>query len=89
MRQLTPLTRKHSVGGVARDERGLPEADVADVQDDGVLRHLLEDAALVEQRPHKTIVLVVLLVLALVPVVLVPVHGNVVRLVVLINYVFG
>jgi len=89
MRQLTPLTRKHSVGGIAGDDRGLPEDDVADVQDDRVLRHLLEDAALVEQRPHQTVVLVVLLVPALVPGVLVPVHGNVVRLVVLINYVFG
>ena len=89
MGQLTPLTRKHSVGGVAGDNRGFPEDDVADVQDDRVLRHLLKDAALVEQRPHQAVVLVMSLVSALVPRVLIPVHGNVVRLVVLIHYVFG
>ena len=89
MGQLTPLTRKHSVGGVAGDDRGLSEDDVADVQDDRVLRHLLEDAALVEQSPHQAVVFVVSLVSALVPGVFVPVHGNVVRLVVLIHYVFG
>ena len=89
MRQLPPLTGQHRVGGVAGDDGALAEDDVADVQDDRVLGHLLKDAALVEQGPHEAVVLVVRLVPALVPVVLVPVHGHVVRLVVLINYVFG
>lgn len=89
MRQLPPLTGQHSVGGVAGDDGTLAEDNIADVQDDRVLGHPLKDAALVEQGPHKAVVLVVRLVPALVPVVLVPVHCHVVRLVVLINYVFG
>ena len=89
MRELAALPRQHRVGGVAGDDGALAEDHVADVQDDRLLGELLEDSALVEQGPDKAVVLVVGLVPALVPAVLVAVHGDVVRLVVLIHYVFG
>ena len=88
MGQLALLAGQHGVGGQARDLRRLAQDDVADVEDDWVLRHLLEYAALVEQRPHQPVVLVVRLVPGLV---LVLVEGGVplVRLVMVIHYFFG
>ena len=85
VRQLPALPRQHGVGGQAGDLGGLAQHDVADVEDDGVLGHLLKYPPLVEQSPHQAVVLVVLLVPG--PV-LRPVHGgpvDLVRLVVVVD----
>ena len=62
MRQLSALPGQDGVGRQAGDLGGLAQHDVADVEDDGVLGHLLKYPALVEQSPHQPVVLVVLLV---------------------------
>ena len=60
--ELSALAGQDGVGGQAGDLGGLAQHHVTDVEDDRVLRHLLEYPALVEQCPDQSVVLVVLLV---------------------------
>ena len=62
----TSIAGQHCVCCEARHGRVLPDDDVAGVEDHRVLRHLLEDLPLVEQRPHHPVEVVVLLILGLV-----------------------
>ena len=62
---LTFHAGQHRVGGKAGDLRVLAEDLVGDVKDDGVLHHLLEDAALAQQIPDQPTVVVVNLVVSL------------------------
>ena len=62
MGQLATLAWQDGVGRQAGDLGGLAQHDVADVEDDGVLGHLLKYPALVEEGPDQAVVLVVLLV---------------------------
>ena len=62
---LTFHAGQHRVGGEAGDLRVLAEDLVGDVKDDGVLHHLLEDAALAQQVPDQPTVVVVNLVVSL------------------------
>ena len=62
----TSIAGQHGVGCKAGNCRVLPDDDVAGVEDHRVLRHLLKDLPLVEQRPHHSVEVVVLLILGLV-----------------------
>ena len=83
--QLPALARQDGVGRQTGDLRGLAQHDVADVEYDGVLGHLLEYPALVEEGPDQPVVLVVLLVPGPVLGPLTPRLVDLVRLVVVVD----
>ena len=83
--QLPALAWQHRVGGQAGDLRGLAQHDVADVEYDGVLGHLLEYPTLVEEGPDQPVVLIVLLVPGPVLGPLTPRLVDLVRLVVVVD----
>ncbi len=66
MGKLSLHTWQHSIGRVAGYLRILAQDGVGDVKDKGVLSHLLEDLALVDESPDHAPVVVVQLVLVLV-----------------------